>query len=257
MVYDHLWILLLLDVCTFLLNKQLKTTEFTSHHFENLSSEVWQCNVISGVVSFVVSVGVVDLHRVQSWTDETVWLPVLSAGYVSITLSLGLHCCCRSMLCWPWCFQWTVGLFYRYVSLLIFNTNIFVKALKVQTREGINNNNNRFFWDYSGEPVPKETFTHPPSRSSSSLYQLLPSTTIRSIILVQITWLVMFLHNLSPHSLWATSWSEALHLIFHTFLHPIIVFFSQHMHIPSHRCCPVSERLAKQLSKKKILLHSD
>ena len=110
----------------------------------NLSLEVWQCNVINGVVSFVVSVGVVDLHRVQSWTDETVWLPVLSAGYVSITLSLGLHCCCGSMLCWPWCFQWTVGLFYRYVLFLIFNTNIFVKALKVQTREDINNNNNCF-----------------------------------------------------------------------------------------------------------------
>jgi len=31
--------------------------------------------------------------------------------------------------------------------------------------------------DYPGEPVPEETLTHPPS-SSSSLYQLLPSTTI-------------------------------------------------------------------------------
>ena len=30
-----------------------------------------------------------------------------------------------------------------------------------------------------------------------------------------------------------TSWSGALHLIFHTFLHPISVFFSQHMPIPS------------------------
>jgi len=28
-------------------------------------------------------------------------------------------------------------------------------------------------------------------------------------------------------------WSGALHLIFHTFLHPISVFFSQHMPIPS------------------------
>ena len=34
-----------------------------------------------------------------------------------------------------------------------------------------------------------------------------------------------FLHNLSPHPLWPTSWSGALHLIFHTFLHPISVFF--------------------------------
>jgi len=35
-----------------------------------------------------------------------------------------------------------------------------------------------------------------------------------------------FLHNLSPCTLWSTSWSGALHLIFHTFLHPISVFFS-------------------------------
>jgi len=31
----------------------------------------------------------------------------------------------------------------------------------------------------------------------------------------------------------STSWSGALHLIFHSFLHPISVFFSQHMPIPS------------------------
>jgi len=37
----------------------------------------------------------------------------------------------------------------------------------------------------------------------------------------------------SFHVLWSTSWSGALHLIFHTFLHPISVFFSQHMPIPS------------------------
>jgi len=35
-----------------------------------------------------------------------------------------------------------------------------------------------FVWDYPGEPVPEETLTHPPSWSSSSVYQLLPSTTI-------------------------------------------------------------------------------
>jgi len=40
-----------------------------------------------------------------------------------------------------------------------------------------------FVWDYPGEPVPEETFTHLPSWSSSSnLYQLLPSTTINSIL---------------------------------------------------------------------------
>ena len=83
-----------------------------------------------------------------------------------------------------------------------------------------------------GEPVPEETFTHPPSWSSS-FYQLLPSTTIHSILHVQITCLAIFLQILSPCPLWSISWSGALQLIFHTFLHPVIVFFLQHMPIPS------------------------
>ena len=39
---------------------------------------------------------------------------------------------------------------------------------------------------------------------------------------------------------WSTSWPGTLHFILHTFLHPIIVFFSQHMPIPYHHnlfCC--------------------
>jgi len=58
-----------------------------------------------------------------------------------------------------------------------------------------------FVWDYPGELVPEETFTHPPSWSSSNLYQLLPSTAIYSILPVQITCLTMFLYNLSPRLL--------------------------------------------------------
>jgi len=90
-----------------------------------------------------------------------------------------------------------------------------------------------FVRDYPGEPVPEETLTHPPSWASSNLYQLLPSTTIHTILLVQITCLAIFLHNLFPCPLWPNSWSGGLHLIFHTFLHPISVFFTQHMPIPS------------------------
>jgi len=90
-----------------------------------------------------------------------------------------------------------------------------------------------FVWDYAGEPVPEETFTHPPSWSSFNLYQLLPSTTIHSILPVQFTCLAVFLHNLCPRPLWSTSWSGALHLIFYTFLLPISVFFLQHMPISS------------------------
>ena len=87
----------------------------------------------------------------------------------------------------------------------------------------------------------KKTLTHPPSSSSPNLYQLLPSTTIHNILPVQTACLAIFLHNLSPCPLWSTSWSGALHLIFHTFLHPISVFFSQHIPIPSQPvCCSIN-----------------
>jgi len=58
-----------------------------------------------------------------------------------------------------------------------------------------------FVQDYPFELVPEETFTHPPSWSSSNLYQLLPSTTIYGIFPVQITCLASFLYNLSPRPL--------------------------------------------------------
>ena len=49
-----------------------------------------------------------------------------------------------------------------------------------------------FVRDYPGKPVPEETFTHPPSWSSSNLYQLLPCTTIHSNVRVQIACLAIF-----------------------------------------------------------------
>jgi len=109
-----------------------------------------------------------------------------------------------------------------------------------------------FVWDYPGEPVPEETLTHPPSWSSSSLYQLLPSITIHSILPVQITCLTIFLHNLSPCPLWSTSWSGALRLIFHAFLHPISIFFSQHMPIPSQPACGMTDTVSNESWKQII-----
>ena len=51
----------------------------------------------------------------------------------------------------------------------------------------INNNNNNnscfirpFVWDYPDKLVPEETLIHPPSWSSSNIYQLLPSTTFKN-----------------------------------------------------------------------------
>ena len=92
-----------------------------------------------------------------------------------------------------------------------------------------------FVWDYQGEPVPEETLTHPPSWSSSNLYQLLSSTTIHNILLVQITCLAIFLHNLFPLGLEpSTSYS------IHFFTQSVSSFRSTY---PYHRnlfCCSIN-----------------
>jgi len=64
-------------------------------------------------------------------------------------------------------------------------------------------------------------------------FQLTTSTAIHSILPVQFTSLTVFLHNIFLSPLWSTSWSGTLHFILHTIHHPIIVFFSHHMLIPS------------------------
>ena len=66
--------------------------------------------------------------------------------------------------------------------------------------------------DYPGEPVPEETFTHPASWSSSNLYQLLPPTTIRSILPVQITCLAIISHHLSGNEtkLWVNNTNNTM-----------------------------------------------
>jgi len=81
--------------------------------------------------------------------------------------------------------------------------------------------------------VREETFTYSHlSWSSIILYLLPPSTTIHSILPVQFTCLTVYLHNLSPSPLWSATRSGTLHFVLHTFLHPVIVFFSQQMPIP-------------------------
>jgi len=77
------------------------------------------------------------------------------------------------------------------------------------------------------------THSHP-SWSSDILYQLLPSSTIHSVLLVQFTCLTVLFHNLSPGPLW----SGTLCFILHTFLPPLIIFLSQHMPIPSQTVLP-------------------
>jgi len=64
-------------------------------------------------------------------------------------------------------------------------------------------------------------------------YLLPASDTIHGILHIQSMRFTVFFHNLCPSFLWSTSWPGTLHFILHTFLHPIIIFFSQHMPIPS------------------------
>jgi len=93
-----------------------------------------------------------------------------------------------------------------------------------------------FVWDNLGELVPEETFTNSHLSWSSVIpYLLLPSNTIHGILPVQFTCLTVFFHNISPSFVSSTSYTNTLHFILHTFLHPITVLFSQHMPIPSCR----------------------
>jgi len=46
-------------------------------------------------------------------------------------------------------------------------------------------------------------------------------------------WQTVLCHNLSPGPLWSSSWSWTLYFVLHAFLHQTIVFFSQHMNIPT------------------------
>jgi len=101
--------------------------------------------------------------------------------------------------------------------------------------------------DYPGEPVPEETLTHKTHHPDHHpificFFPSMASTTIHSILPVQITCLaIFFAQPLSMSSLvYPTFWSGALHLIFHTFLHQISVFFSQHMPIRSQPVAVVS-----------------
>ena len=90
-----------------------------------------------------------------------------------------------------------------------------------------------FARDNQGEAVSEETFTHLHLLWSSVIpYLLPPSIVIHNILPVQLTCLTVFFHNHSTSFLWSTSRPGTLNFILHTFLHPIIVFFSQHMSLP-------------------------
>jgi len=85
--------------------------------------------------------------------------------------------------------------------------------------------------DYLAQPVPEETFTDAHlSLTSTILYQLPPPTMIHSIFPLQLTCLTVFCTTyLQVLFGLPLGRNPPLHI---TFLHPIIIFFSQHMPIP-------------------------
>jgi len=93
-----------------------------------------------------------------------------------------------------------------------------------------------FVQDKSGEPVPEERFTHSHLSWSSVIpYLLHPSSTIHGIPLFNLrAWQSFSTISLQVFFGLSLGLAPSLHTIIHTFLHPIIVFFSQHMPIPSY-----------------------
>ena len=118
-------------------------------------------------------------------------------------------------------------------------------------KKDFNHTQNYYYCRFSalclGEP--DETFTHSHQSWSSIILHLFPpSITIHGILPVQFTCLTDLLHNLCPSFLWFISWYGNLHCILHTFLHPIIVFFLQHMPKPSQLFCCSTEIISSNPS---------
>jgi len=94
--------------------------------------------------------------------------------------------------------------------------------------------------DNPRELVPEETFIHSHLSWSPVIpYLLHPSITMHGILPDQFMCLTVFFCNICPSFLWSTSRPGTLNFILHTFLHPIIVFFSQYMPIPSQPVLPL------------------
>jgi len=84
-------------------------------------------------------------------------------------------------------------------------------------------------------PYQKEhspTHTYPNHQSSFICFLHLMQSAASSLFNNYVTEQSL-LYNLCPCFLWSTSWSGTVDFILYTFLHPIIVFFLQHMLIPS------------------------
>ena len=140
------------------------------------------------------------------------------------------ECCLNTVISWRktaavtavWLCEW-----YRLV--LVTRVRVNIGRARQQT-VGLADQNRECLWkfvhmhkritalcpDYTGGPVPEETFTHSqPSWLSNMVYQLAPPTVIHSILLVQFTCLTILFHNLSPSPvLFLFVWDPLLHTLY-------------------------------------------
>jgi len=81
------------------------------------------------------------------------------------------------------------------------------------------------------------THTHPDHRTSFTIFLRIQWSMASSLFILRVV-----SYNLSPGPLWSSSWSWTLNFILHTFLHPIIIIFSQHTPIPTQPVLPQHQR---------------
>ena len=118
---------------------------------------------------------------------------------------------------------------FLYTRLQYINLKVVQEKVSINLHSS-HNHLTALIWDYPGKPVPAENIHpltpilitgHPLSTSSIHYNPLHP--------LCSVYVLDSLFNNLSPGHLWSSSWSWTLNFILHAFLHPIIIFFSQHM----------------------------
>jgi len=164
-------------------------------------------------------------HNISRHAVCCSFLPVVSLHFIlayKISLILGINC--SSQLCFCFCIMSRMLLFQLLSLRLMYPTTT---TTTVVLRPFVRTRVSRYQKKDSPTHHPDHhpifiIFFHLPLSVASSLFKLRPWQS-----------LAIFLHNLFPCPLWSTSWSGALHLIFHTFLHLISVFFLQHMPILS------------------------
>ena len=119
----------------------------------------------------------------------------------------------------------------NYAEICILVTKYISKLNKIQITR---THTQPFNGPWSGTTLVGRYQKKHPSWSSDILYHLPPFTTQRpmtSSLFILRAWQSSY--NLSPGPLWSSTWSWTLNFILHTFLQPIIIFFSQHMPIPT------------------------